>query len=427
MMKKGIVIGIMSLILVGSAFADAPKISLHGLWYVYSFFWSNADFDTATTDGDQHYYMHGDVTADADFGAGVTAHVTVGEWGTFGRDAITYGGQEGQGEGAELMEAYLNIANLFDFPFYFRVGKQHILYGDQVFDGGEDGYMGVRLGYESDMLNFDLLGLRMIEGGGTAMIGAGASEIPDDRDLYGAWFNLKLLEGKINLDPHFFFRTQDKDNPMWVGLRSEGSPIEGLDYALNFSTMMGKNESVEVPETPSADTIDYKGMYYMARLDYAIPNSPISFGGAYVAFSGDDPSTDENELYESPTWGPYTFGFYKDWPGFGPAHTLRTGSGFACLAPWEPMMANLNVINGHFGFAPGPISLRFDFFKYARNQAESEGAETDMGNEIALLLKYNYKDKITIGATGGYWMPGKYFGEDLTNMIGGAVWTAIAF
>ena len=50
-----------------------------------------------------------------------------------------------------------------------------------------------------------------------------------------------------------------------------------------------------------------------------------------------------------------------------------------------------------------------------------------MGNEIALLLKYNYKDKITIGATGGYWMPGKYFGEDLTNMIGGAVWTAIAF
>lgn len=419
MMKRGIVIGIMSLVLVGSAFADAPKVSLHGLWYVYSFFWSNADFDTATKDGDQSYYLHGDITADADLGAGVTGHIVVGEWGNFGRDPITYEGVEGQGEGTDLMEGYLNISNFFDTPLYLRVGKQHVLYGDQVFDGGEDGYMGVKLGYESDMFNLDLLGFRAVEGGGIGYMGAGDSTIPDDRDLYGAWGNLKLMEGKINVDPHFFYRTQNKDNPMWAGVRSDGSPFEGLDYAINFTTMLGKYEN--------SDTVNYKGMYYMARFDYTIPNSPISIGGAYVNFTGDDTTTTDNELYECPTGGPYTFGFYKDWPGFGPAHTLRTGYGFACLASWEPMMRNLNVINGHAGFATGPISLRLDFFKYARNQAEVGNKETDMGNEIALLMKYNYKDKLTFGATGGYWTPGKYFGENLSNMIGGAVWTAISF
>ncbi len=418
MMRKTIVIGIMSLIMAGTAFADAPKVSLHGLWYVYSFFWSNADFDTATKDGDQSYYMHADVTGDADFGAGITGHVTVGEWGTFGRDPISYSGIEGQGEGAEVMEAYLNIANFFDTPFYLRVGKQHLLYGYQIFDGGEDGYTGVKLGYQSDAFNLDLMAFRVIEGGGVGVMGT-LKEVPDDRDLYGAWGNFKFMDGAINFDPHFFWSTQDKDNPMWAGLWSNGSPFEGFDYSLNFTTMMGKHED--------SDTFNYKGNHYMVSLDYAIPNSPISFGGAYVVFSGQDTSSTDYTLYFSPTGGPYTFGFYKDWPGFGPAHTLRTAYGFATVGPWEPMMTNLNVINAHLGFVPGPVNIRFDFFKYARNQAEPGNTETDMGNEIDLLLKYNYKDKLTFGFTAGMWMPGKYFGENLTNMLGGALWTAFSF
>ncbi len=84
-----------------------------------------------------------------------------------------------------------------------------------------------------------------------------------------------------------------------------------------------------------------------------------------------------------------------------------------------------NVINGNIGYNRGKFDIRADFFNYARNKVAS-GCEDAMGNEIALMLKYHYKDTITFGATGGYWTPGKYFtGED--PMLGGYLWTAIGF
>ncbi len=414
MSKKALVVLVSVVFLTTVAFAGTPDVSYHGLWYTYSFFWNNADFVDTISDGDQHYYMHGDISCDADFGAGISTHLTLGAWGTYGKHAITGAGPE---TGVALREAYLTVADLFDTPLSFRIGKEHICYGDQVFDGGEDGFMGAKFSYGSDMLDVDVFSYRLVEGGGTGFIGSGVPNVPDDWDLHGVWATAKL--GNINLSPYGFYRTIDKDNPMWVGVRSDGSLIEGFNYAAEFATMMGKNEDL----TPA---IDYKGMHYMGRLGYTPAGMPLTIGGAYVAFSGDDPTTVENELYESPTWGPYTFGFYKAWPGFGPAHLMRTGFGFSLLAPWEPMVSNLNVINGNIGYTSGPLALRADYFMYSKNKVAA-GAETAMGNEIALMLTYNYKETITFGATGGYWIPGKHFGDDLEPMLGGYLWTAMSF
>jgi len=100
------------------------------------------------------------------------------------------------------------------------------------------------------------------------------------------------------------------------------------------------------------------------------------------------------------------------------------------LEPPVPTVANLNVINGNVGYTLdtgfGPLDIRADFFMYARNKVAA-GAETAMGDEIALMAKYTYKETITFGATGGYWIPGKYFGEDLEPMLGGYLWTAMSF
>ena len=438
MSNKTLAVLISMVFLTTLAFAGTPDVSYHGLWYTYSFIWSNADFNSDVKDWDQHYYMHGDFTVDADFGAGIGTHVTFGDWGTFGKHAITCEGPEGCGaddglaaNGGHLMEAYLTTSNLFDSPVSFRVGKEHVCYGDQVFDGGEDGFMGAKLSYGSDMLDVDIFSYRLVEGGGTGFIGSGSAGT-DDWDLHGLWATVRFPETDITVSPYGFYRIREDNGPMWVGLRSDGSPpVEGLIYAAEFAMMMGKNENV----TPA---VDYKGMHYMAKVGYTVPNVPVTVGGAYVAFTGDDPETDENECYESPTWGPYTFGFYKDWPGFGPAHLLRTICGFSLLAPWEPMVANLNVINGNVGYTLdtgfGPLDIRADFFMYARNitlAADDPSTpvidnESAMGNEIALMLKYTYKETITFGATGGYWMPGKVFtGED--PMLGGYLWTAMGF
>lgn len=422
MCKRTLVALVSVMFLTTLAFAGTPDVSWGGLWYTYSFFWNNADFDTIN-EGDQHYYMHGSISCNADFGAGVSTHLKFGAWGTYGRHAIT---GEGPETGVALREAYLNVAELFDTPLSFKIGKQHVLYGDQVFDGGEDGFMGAKLSYGSDILDMDLFGYRLVEGGGTGYLGSGLP-VPDDWDLYGLWATLKLLEGNMNVSPYGFYRTrsgdEENDNPMWVGLRSDGSPVEGFTYAAEFAMMMGNKEIFAIDTTE----VDYKGMHYMARLGYRPPGMPLTVGAAYVAFTGNDPETKEDELYESPTWGPYTFGFYKGWPGFGPAHLMRTGYGFSLLAPWECMVTNLNVINGNVGFTSGPLAIRADLFVYSRNKV-AEDAESAMGNEIALMGTYNYKETITFGATVGYWIPGKYFGEeDLEPMLGGYIWSVIGF
>ncbi|MGC9337791.1 MAG: alginate export family protein [Candidatus Cloacimonadia bacterium] len=409
MTKKIVILLAATILLTSIAFAKVPTLTYHGTWYTYSFMWQNADFNDDTDDDDQHYYMRGDIGANADFGAGVSTFVRIGAWGTFGRHAITGEGPEGE---VGLREAYLNIEDLFDLPLYLRVGKQHVLYGDQINDGGEDGFMGLKVGYQSDMFDLDLFTYRLQEGGGTDFIGTGYHD-ESDWNLHGLWASLKFPDYGFNINPYFFYRDWLDDEPMWVGLRSDGTPVKGLEYALEFTTMMGSD----------ADDVDYKGMHYMGRLGYTLPTIPLSFGVSSTAFTGDDdPADDENNLYESPTWGGYAFDFYKDWPGFGPAHLLRTAAGFACLAPWDHMMTNLNVINANIGYTWGPLTIRADFFNYARDEAD----ETDMGNEIALLLKYTYKETITFGGTVGYWMPGDYFpGED--DMIGGYIWTSIGF
>ncbi|MCK4330663.1 hypothetical protein KAX02_12580 [candidate division WOR-3 bacterium] len=446
MFKKAILVVISMVFITTVAFAGAPDLTWHGTWYTYSFFWNNANFikaeDDTPEDGDQFYYMHGDVSLNADFGAGVSTYLTLGAWGTYGKHAITCEGPEGP---VALREAYLNIANLFDSPLSFTIGKQHVLYGYQVFDGGEDGFMGVKLSYGSEMFDFDIFSYRLVEGGGTDWVGFWTPIIQDDWDLHGIWATAKLMDGNFKLSPYAFMRTISttyckteegyKDNPMWIGLFADGSPMAGLKFAGEFAMMMGS----ETWETGKNDeeSVDYKGMHYMAQLGYTPPGMPVTVGGAYVALSGDDPETeDENELYESPTWGPYTFGFYKWWPGFGPAHLMNTLYGFSLLAPWEPFVSNLNIINANIGFANGPLALRADYFMYSFNKVD-EDVESALGNEIALLLTYNYNETVTLGGTIGYLMPGAYIedlygvknGDDVEvgNMLGGYLFACIGF
>lgn len=425
---------------VGSlAFAGKPEITNNGTFYIYSFFWQNGDFNSDMDDyGDQFFYMRADVGIHADFGAGVSSQVTVGGWGTFGTHPITGEGDQGgtPGQDVAIREAYIDFANLFDSPLSFRAGKMHVLYNGQVFDGGEDGAMGAKFYGMTEMFDYDLAWYRLVENGGCWCAGMGPVE--DDLDLFAAYFTAKFMEGAFRLSPYWFWRTQSatmeidtlmyemKDDPMWLGGRLDIGPIAGFSLNGEFTMMMGQSEITDLA------TVDYAGMHYMGKLSYAPPTLPITLGGGYYVFTGDDGDTDdENELYESPIWGPYTNDFYKWWPGFGPAHVHKTAYGFNLLAPFDMYSTNLAVINGNIGFHQGPFMLRGDFFKYSRNWV-MDGMSDDMGMEFALLATYTYKKTVTLGATGGYWMPGDwqvdFYGDGYEDaMLGGYLFTYISF
>jgi len=403
-MRKLLPVLILALLLTFSL--NAVDVEWHGLFYDYAFMWQNADFNSDVADGDMHYYMHADLNALADFGEGVTAFIRIGDAGNFGKHPITGAGLWG-GSG-HIFHAYVSAQNLFETPIGFTAGIIPVCYGDIAFDGGEDGFAGVKFNVTTDMFALDLFSFRAIENGGMTYMMMGAYDsIPADQDLHGAWATIKLMEGKVDLNGFGFMRTEGDDKPMWVGARSAGSPMEGLTYVGDFAMMMGSD----------AADVDYAGMYYSARMGYTF--EPVTVGGGYYYFGGDDPATAENEGYGSPTFGPYPNDFYKGWPGFGTAYTLWTPYGFNLVSP------NLTVINANLAYNAGAFGVRGDFYMYSVPEVPA-GVESDMGMEIDVTTSFNLNDQLSIGATGGYWMPGEAFaGEDA--MMAGYLYLAKGF
>ena len=409
-------IAVSILLLAGSLVnAEGTQVKLGGTFYAYNFFWDNADFDNNTKDGDVFWYMHGDLTANADFGNGIMAKITAGTWGAFGQHPITAEGPDGTSNGVHLMEAYLSASNLFGSPLSLTIGKKHVLYGDGlvVFDGGEDGVTQVLLNISTEMLSLDLFDYRLQENGGFApydegTIGTGQS-VGQDADILGAYAKIKLQ--MFSIEPYFLIRQMPvgpdtTDKPTWMGARLGGNPVPGLSFAGEYTLMGGDN----------GKGTNYKGNAILFKANYALPVG-ASVGGGYYSFSGDDPGTDDNELYEAALWNPFTNGFWQWWPGFGPAHLMRTVYGFALLAPFDLMTTNLNVINANLGYGMGPLSLRVDLWMYKKNQVD-QGQSDAMGNEVSLLAVYNYMNTVSFGLAVGYWMPGDFFtGKDA--MLGG--------
>ena len=422
-----------------SAFITNPlkaetKVTWGGTFYSYTFFWQNQDFNKNTEDGDNFTYLHAHLHALADFGGGVKAFIKAGGWGEFGMHPIwgtnMDGGTDPQ---VGVLEAYAEIDNLFDLPVSVKVGKFNQLYGDGavLFDGGEDGILGFKATLGAGPISLDILYDRLAEAGGIEKVGAMDTLIDDDLDLLGAYGTFSMGE-MFSLSPYVFMRMNDtpglKDHPMWLGGRMGISPVNFATLTLEF-TMMGGKMDFE-----TGTDINYKGKHLLAKLDANVPNAPVSLGGAYVMFSGDDATTTEdNEGYFAAAENPYTFGFYKWWPGFGPAHLMTTGYGFACVAPWNPTMSNLNVINGYLGFAMNNFDMRLDFFNYSRNWVAS-GQDKPLGNEFALHAHYSYKGLIDLGAAVGYWMPGDRLkaelgltDDDADNLLGGFVYIFKSF
>ena len=423
---------IFALSVTSNVFANSPKVSWNGLFYIYNFFHKNTDFNKKTTDGNSFMYIHADIQYTVDFGNGVSIYSMIGAWGQHGINP--YWGTDLQGNtdpDVRILQGYLTVSHIFDSPFSIRMGKERLLYGDGfvLSDGGEDGALQAKIMYNQGPIDFDLFYSRLAQSHGIASVGAptygeynvsASDTYPGNINLITAYGTYHGMQKKLNLSAYAIMRPQnisknEKSNPVWVGARVESTPLQGLSLTGEYTLLRGKNESVTAK--------NYKGYALMGKADYSLANSPLSFGGAYVSFSGDDKTTvKDNELYESATNGPFTFGYYKDWPGFGPAHLMTTAYGFAGIDPGNITMTNLNVINAYAKLTQGPLAVRFDFFNYSRNWTPANG-NAAMGNEIAALITYNYRKTITFGLTGGIWMPGDYWKKDMNlgNNAGNAM------
>jgi hypothetical protein len=408
MMKK---VSVLLFLVFAASTLGAVEVTPGGSLLFWNFWYNNADFNNDTEDGDNWYFLFGNVTVEAKWDEHLTFFVNPSALGVSGMHPCLNCGA--MSPSVTLHQMYMDLNNIFDTPLSLRAGKWRMMYDDAfvVWDGGAEGVTGAKANICTDMLDLDILAIRVAEYGGPGFISAGPQpdtlevQVPPDQNLYGAHATLKFLEDMLEVNGYFYDLMWGDDSPMWFGGRFAGD-ISGLEPKAEFVMMMGDN---------GADpAIDYKGMAYTGQLTYGLPMAPVKIGGGYVYFSGDDPTTDtENEAYSNVLQSVYMYqgaaatGFL----GFGPAHLILTG-GFC------PNPNNMSVINGNLQFNPGDLTVRADFFMYKMNEVP-DGVDDAMGNEVSVVLKYNYRDLITLGASAGYFMPGDYYGADLDPMMGG--------
>jgi hypothetical protein len=390
---------------------NAVEVTPGGSLLFWNFWYNNADFNADTEDGDNWYFLFGNVTVEAKWDDHMTFFINPAALGVYGMHPCLACGVESQT--VTLHQMYMDLHNVFNTPLSLRAGKFRIMYDDAfvLWDGGAEGVTGAKANIATDMLDLDILALRIAEYGGPGFISAGPQPdtlevgVPPDQNLYGGHATLSFLEDMFEINGYFYDLKWGDDSPMWVGGRLAGE-ISGLEPKAEFVMMMGDN---------GADTaIDYKGMAYTAQLKYGIPVAPVKLGGGYVYFSGDDDLTDtEDKAYSNVFESVYMYdgAAANGFLGFGPAHLILTG-GFC------PNPTNMNVINGNIEFTPGDLTIRGDFFMYKMNEVP-DGVDQAMGNEISVVLKYDYRGDITFGASAGYFMPGAYYGDDLDPLMGG--------
>ncbi len=390
-MKK---VSLLLVLFLATSTLSAVEVTPGGSLLFWNFWYNNADLTSATEDGDNWYFLFGNLTVEAKWDEHLTFFMNPAAIGVYGMHPCLSCGAISPN--VTMHQMYMELNNIFDVPLSLRAGKFRIMYDDAfvVWDGGAEGVTGAKMNINTDMLDLDILAIRVAEYGGPAYI---FDTVPDDQDLYGAHATLNFLEDQLEINGYLYDQMWGEAAPMWVGGRVAGD-FSGLMPKAEFVMMMGDDGM----PTPT----DYAGMAYQAQLKYALPMAPVKVGAGYVFFSGDDATTAENEAWSNVFQSVYMYdgaaatGFL----GFGPAHLFLTG-GFC------PNPSNMNVINGNLEFSQGPVTARADFFMYALNEV-AEGVETGLGNEVSLVLKYNYRDLITFGASAGYFMPNEYYGAD---------------
>jgi hypothetical protein len=390
---------------------SAVEVTAGGSLLFWNFWYNNTDFNKDTKDSDNWYFLFGNATVEAKWDEHMTFFINPAALGVYGMHPCLSCGAVSPN--VTLHQMYMDLNKIFDTPLSLRVGKFRIMYDDVLvlWDGGAEGVTGAKANIGTDMLDLDILAIRIAEYGGPGFISVGPQPetlevgVPPDQNLYGAHAALSFLEDKLEIDGYFYDLMWGDDSPMWIGGRFAGD-FSGLEPKAEFVMMMGDN---------GADTaIDYKGMAYTAQLRYGLQMVPVKLGGGYVYFSGDDDPTDtENKSYSNVLQSVYMYdgAAASGFLGFGPAHLILTG-GFC------PNPSNMNVINGNLEFNPGALTVRADFFMYKMNEVP-DGVDQALGNEVSLVLKYNYRDLITLGASAGYYMPGAYYGDNLDPAMGG--------
>lgn len=322
------------------------------------------------------------------------------------------------GEAVDIHEGYAEFANFMKLPVSLRAGRQELFYGDHRLIG--------HFGWSNQGRAFDALKLIFSNGdyGVDAWMSkrkennAAAGSPNTDRDFYGIYATLKTLVSYTPWDIYVLFDREGdtagnagKKAVATIGTRLAGK-ISQFDYTMELPYQFGDNGTRVA--TSSAD-VKIEAYAMAAKAGYTFPgNASIRVGGEFNFASGDDNASDAvsrtfNNLYPT-NHSFYGYMDYQGWRNMMGINGNVSGSLMEKKLFLQGSFWNFKLADAKDGWYDAPGNAAG-----TARAASAANTETNVGNEIDFLARYNYNTQVVFEAGWSAFFRGDFVKKKVSN------------
>ncbi|HSA31213.1 MAG TPA: alginate export family protein [Candidatus Omnitrophota bacterium] len=342
----------------------------------------------------------------------------------------------------DLNLAYVTMKEMLYSPLTVTVGRQNFAFGNSLVidsagtnnsapaDSGLKGIAedltkqtaqdAVRLTFDYNPLTIDVLYSKIDQGS------VDLEKFSDNTDLYGMNATYQFNDEKSSLVEGYFWVKNAKDKIYVPGVRGSMNVLDGWNLQAEVAAQLGEI-------TLAQGKTDREAYVAQVLSNYSLPfektkkYEPV-FGLAYTMYSGDkNPAGSGSGDDKYNAWDP----MYENQAGgkiynslFNATNCQILGATLS-LVPMEDVKAQLYYDN---------LSLMKEVAAFALVQPDGRSAtpaqdmERDLGDEVGLVLTYDYTEDVQFGARAGVFFPGSNYSdgadENATQLI---VNTKVAF
>ncbi len=400
-------------------------------------YWGNEDLDTTSDDFRNFKLLRTRLGVKAEIMENTSVYVQIQDNRTAGGEFSVYDadGNTLFAEGIDVHQAYIMLDKLWDSPFSLKAGRQELNYGDGRLIGADNwsntgtAFDAAKLMFNKSRVSIDLFVAQL-----TPFWGRDFGSMPNNTmsGLYssvnylehGMWDAYLLLyyDGDVGIDAPFENPAGTiADNTMlWtLGTRTSGMLIDdNFSYHGEFAYQLGTWLSSDV-----------SAWAFSLGASYTVPVSVApNFGVEFNYASGDD-SVDDGDRGTFTNLFPANHGKYgamdqfawqnmvnlKATAGFKPVEKLDIHGDFHFFWLAQENDAWYQSLGLPWYFPGNPNAAQ----KFGRGAG---GTANNAGNELDLLLKYQYNDAVTWSLGFSHFFAGDVADTALAPDAGDANW-----
>jgi len=332
------------------------------------------------------------------------------------------------GTDIDLNLAYVTMKEMLYSPLTVTVGRQEFAFGNSFVidsagtnnsapaDSGLASIAGdltkqtaqdaIRLTFDYDPLTIDLLYAAIDQRTVTGL------KKSDNTDLFGINAAYQFNDENNSMVEGYFWVKNEKGNEVYMpGVRGSMNVTDMWNLQAEFAVQMG---TISFADTVGNSQYDRRAYALQLLSNYVLPFEKTKeyrpvFGTSYTMFSGDK------------TWNTASAGD-SDYTGWDPMYENQAGgkiinalfkaSDIQCLGatldfvPVQDVAANL-----YYDYLWLDKETSFALVQPTGGTASPslEGEETQLGQEVGMVLTYNYTEDVQLGARAGWFFPGDVF------------------